>query len=343
MTQVLEYTVQLGDSLSAIANHINASAGVTYQQIASANQLTDPGAITPEQILKIPVSDQSSDWLYIVQPGDSLSAIAAGINQCQGITVQEIITANPGTDPDKIYPGQQLKLTRADVPATSTGDKTCPSASDAQYKGYWNWTWSSSTETPAGTNLGIAFSGWADVSKAVSQSAHVKDHLPGQKFLSLGGGAEDTGAFSQAFLQQIDQAIADGTFEGYDGLAYDIEVGASGLADDFAQSFATAKASGLKVLVTISHSAPYGIADGAALMHGFFSDSNIDYISPQLYTTGKETSNDYADPALSWSAYADSKALIIPSIVSANLYDDAVAYFEQRGITLAGYIQWQQV
>ncbi len=347
MTAVLKYRVQSGDSLSAIANAINRSEGVRWQTIETANGLADANLISVGQLLMIPYNDGSGSWNYEVQAGDSLSAIANAINGCAGVTWMAIATANPGLDPDLIHPGQLIVIPAQDVVDSTSGQTQSNATSDtpavdAETIGYWDWTWSNSVALP-GANIGIAFSGWADVDKAISDSARCQQGLSGRKYISLGGGSETTGAFSQAFLEQINSAIHAGRFAGYEGLAYDIETGDSGLAEAFATSFATAKAAGFEVLVTISHSSPYGIADGATLMQGFFGDSNIDYLSPQLYTSGQEAQNDYADPALSWSHYSTAKARIIPSLVSASYYPDAVEYFASQGVTLSGYIQWKQV
>jgi hypothetical protein len=67
----------------------------------------------------------------------------------------------------------------------------------------------------------------------------------------------------------------------------------------------------MTVLVTVSHSAPYGFPDAASLMRGFFSDSNIDYLSPQLYTSGNEGQNDYTtSQGVGWNEYARSRAQV---------------------------------
>lgn len=345
MPNALQYTVQSGDSLSKIAGQINGSAGIQYQDIVSGNELANPDAISVGQALKIPLTDGSGHWFYVVMAGDSLSAIANEINACKGVTWQQIEQENQLKDPNQIQVGQVLSISaQAESGSEAAQDETETSSDlpEAEYMGYWDWTWSKS-KVLAGANISIAFSGWANIDNAVNESARLKSRLPGEKYISLGGGSKKTGAFTQSFLTDIDNAIRNGTFAGYDGLAYDIEVGDGGLGDAFAQSFKLAKEHGFKVLVTISHSAPYGIPGAADLMQGFFSDGNIDLISPQLYTTGKETSNSYEDPQLSWSAYADSKAKIVLSIVNASMYPDGEAYFAQQGVTTCGYIQWQQV
>jgi len=151
------------------------------------------------------------------------------------------------------------------------------------------------------------------------------------------------GIFTASALANIDAAISANELKGWQGVVYDIEEGDSGLAAAFKASFANSKAKGLSVLVTTSHSRPYGITDGSQLMTGFFADSNIDYISPQLYTSGTEGANDFIAVGTMWKEYAKSKAKIVPSIVLGSRdFPTAQAYFANVGVTLAGYVQWTQ-
>jgi len=205
--------------------------------------------------------------------------------------------------------------------------------------GFWWWTWGTGS-APGGTNIGIAFSGEVDPSKAVSESNAVKNRLPGTKYISLGGG-NAAGSWTSGGLSSIDNAINGGQFSGYGGIVYDIEQGNSGLSSAFQNSFRTAKSKGFKVLVTVSHSAPYGFGDAKTLMEGFFSDGNIDYLSPQLYTSGNEGQNDYTTAqGVGWGDYKKSRARIIPSIVRGSLYSSARSYFSGQGVNITGYIQW---
>eukprot|EP01031_Cornospumella_fuschlensis_P024845 gene24845-30021_t len=209
--------------------------------------------------------------------------------------------------------------------------------------GYWWWTWGNSKSAPSGTNLGVAFNGYSNVDKALSESSGLYNKLPNAKYISIGGGDKD-GRFTQSSLNSLTDAINKGKLGAYAGIVYDIEEGDSGLESAFSASFSAAKAKGLKVLVTISNSAPYGIKDGATLMRKFFTDGHIDYISPQLYETGEESSNDYSTNAgVQYSEYAQAKAAIIPSIVSSSMYNSAKSFFSGKGVTCQGYIQWKQV
>ncbi|MGE5613147.1 MAG: LysM peptidoglycan-binding domain-containing protein [Bacillota bacterium] len=93
------YTVQPGDSLSAIAQRF----GVSVRQLSIANQLTD-SEITPGQMLFIPIQ-VSRVITYTVQPGDSLYNIARQYNT----TVESIMVLNRLQSTD-INAGQRLVI-----------------------------------------------------------------------------------------------------------------------------------------------------------------------------------------------------------------------------------------
>lgn len=144
-------------------------------------------------------------------------------------------------------------------------------------------------------------------------------------------------------LTSVNNAINSNAFAGYSGIVFDVEKGDAGLASAFATCFKSCHANGLDVFVTTSHSAPYGISDGADLMRSFFANSDIHFISPQLYTSGTETTNDFTpSQGVQFSEYTGTNATIIPSIVSANLYVDAQSQFASLGVTTQGFIQWSQ-
>ncbi len=213
--------------------------------------------------------------------------------------------------------------------------------SNAETIGLWEWTWSKGSIPPNRT-LSIAFSGWTDVTNALADSSGKLNELVGTKFISFGGG-NSSGSFQKESIDLITQAIQDGKLSAYDGIAYDVEEGDSGLADAFSESFKEAKKQGMSVLVTVSHSAPYGIQDAADLMNSFFDNDNIDYLSPQLYTTGEETENNYdTSHGVEWNQYACSQAKVVPSIVSDDMYENAKQTFKDYGVNLSGYIRWSQ-
>lgn len=99
--QVTTYTVQSGDNLSKIASKFNT----TWQALAQLNGLSNPNLIYTGQVLKIN-STVTQATTYTVKAGDTLSAIANKYNT----TYQAIAAKNGISNPNKIYPGQVLKI-----------------------------------------------------------------------------------------------------------------------------------------------------------------------------------------------------------------------------------------
>ncbi len=248
-----------------------------------------------------------------------------------------------------------------------------PTTNSSLVEGYWWWTWDRTTTAPVDTNLGkfiskifpfwssnnnphfiaIAFSGWANITIALEESAQLYPYLTStcqNVYISVGGGNK-FGYWTLPLLEYLNNAITSQQLQDYTGIAYDIEVLDSGLTHAFTESFAIARNEGLKVLVTVSHSSPYGLAhrnttEAAIMMSTFFADENIDYLSPQLYSTGEEYSNDYSittPGTVTWADYANAVSAVVPSIVDASMYADAQTYFAAQGVPLSGFVQWQQV
>ena len=122
------YTAQWGDWLSKIATKF----GVTNQDILAANPGLNPNRIYPGQVLNIPAPGGSvpppipgatptpfgnatavpvpppsgGPTTYTVQRGDWLYAIARKF----GITVNQLLAANPGINQNFVYPGQVLNI-----------------------------------------------------------------------------------------------------------------------------------------------------------------------------------------------------------------------------------------
>ncbi len=114
------YTVQAGDSLSAIADQF----GTTVDAIVEANGISDPTALEVGQVLTIPGATAQEEEevlgstaepastpapsqegnVYIVQEGDIPETIAAQF----GITPDALMAANGITDPRSLQVGQQL-------------------------------------------------------------------------------------------------------------------------------------------------------------------------------------------------------------------------------------------
>jgi len=333
MTTALRYTVLEGDTLSNIADGINAAAGVSYQEIEKANPDVPATGLQVGMILNIPRKGGSGIAIrYTVMSGDSYWQISEGFKNAAGVTYEQIEEANLSVDPSDLEVGSVL-----DVPVPGTKPEPAPEPDNI---GYWYKTWGGKPTLPAGCNIGLAFSGEIEVEKVLSTCQSIYADLPDVKYITFGGG-NGKGKFTKDSLEGINQAINNGLLSDYKGIAYDIEEGDSGLEEAFTESFKLAKKHGFRVIVTVSHSAPYAVADAKKLMESFFADENIDMLSPQLYSGGQETQNDYAitsGKGVTWEMYVGAKAKIVPSI--ASYYADAVDYFGKLDITLDGFVQW---
>lgn len=101
---MVTYTVRPGNTLYAIAQFF----GTTVKELAQANGLQCPYTIYPGQELVIPVEEIRSPRYYIVRPGDSIASIA----DRYGLEINELLSLNKLEDPNIIYPGQILRLTK---------------------------------------------------------------------------------------------------------------------------------------------------------------------------------------------------------------------------------------
>lgn len=96
------YTVRSGDCLSEIGSRL----GVSWQTIASANGIYSPYMIYPGQVLSIPGGSSGGGQYYTVQPGDTLSGIAA----VYGTSYQYLAQINGISNPNLIYSGQSIRV-----------------------------------------------------------------------------------------------------------------------------------------------------------------------------------------------------------------------------------------
>ncbi len=123
-TESIEYTVQSGDTLSAIARRY----GTTVQELVDINQIQNPNLIYPGEKLRVltnstvPGTEErgTGSITYIVRRGNTLSQIARAYH----VSVQHIVEINDIPDPDLIYPGQKLRITESDVTDLSPVDNT---------------------------------------------------------------------------------------------------------------------------------------------------------------------------------------------------------------------------
>jgi LysM repeat protein len=104
-TEPATYVVGWGDTLGVIAGRY----GTTVSAIAQANGVTNPNLIYVGQRLTIPGSTPpptTGSGLYVVQRGDTLSAIAMR----HQTTVQQLVQMNGLTNPNFIAVGQRLAV-----------------------------------------------------------------------------------------------------------------------------------------------------------------------------------------------------------------------------------------
>eukprot|EP00948_MAST-09A_sp_MAST-9A-sp1_P003000 g3000.t1 len=232
-------------------------------------------------------------------------------------------------------------------------------------KGYYSWNWGKGSSGPSSVNpgdveIGVAFTGLIDVENAIKAytpgASWCCPELKGETFLSLGGG-NAAGQFTKSALESIQANLNLVKKANYSGIILDVEE-VSGSASDliplFQSIFKNAKALQLRTAVTTSHSAPYqcdSSDDAIALVKAWVADKNLDIISPQLYSSGSESSPEFATtasctPGCGWNLYETFQGIFAPSIVDPSQYSATVEYFQSHpnnGINVGGYFMWKQV
>ena len=136
------YTVQWGDWINKIAGQF----GITARELIAANPGINPNMIYPGQVLKIPApggsvapspipgpgtTPPSEATTYTVQRGEWMYSIARKF----GLSVAQLQAANPGVNPNYLYPGQVLNIpgsgTPGNVPPAPGATPTTPPAGGA--------------------------------------------------------------------------------------------------------------------------------------------------------------------------------------------------------------------
>ena len=96
------YTIRAGDTYFSLARRF----GTTVEAIQRANPGIDPDRLQIGQIICIPGTGEppcpSGTTPYTIRAGDTYFSIA----RRAGITVDDLIRANPGVDPDRLIIGQ---------------------------------------------------------------------------------------------------------------------------------------------------------------------------------------------------------------------------------------------
>lgn len=115
------YTVQAGDTLSAIAQKSNTS----LQKLVQVNQLANPNHILVGQTIKLaenkaeqadPFESANKKRVYTVKSGDNLGRIA----RAHGTSVSQLVASNEINNPNLIVVGQKLTIPSTSSKGTSS-------------------------------------------------------------------------------------------------------------------------------------------------------------------------------------------------------------------------------
>ena len=182
------YTVQSGDYLTKIAQQ----CGVTYQALINANpSIANPSLIYPGQTINIPNGQNGGSGVpvtggssYLIQPGDSLSQIAARFN----ISLTSLLQANPNLSASSIiYPGQFVTLPQ--------GASRVPTVSVSPYSGQSETVLLSATGFQANTTVEVGIA------------------QPGNQFTIIGGATTDANGALRRLVTLPDWAQAGNNYE----------------------------------------------------------------------------------------------------------------------------------
>ncbi|MDI6632120.1 MAG: LysM domain-containing protein [Bacillota bacterium] len=111
------YTIRPGDSYFSLARRFNT----TVEAIGAANPGVDPTNLQIGQTICIPVPPVPGPcpggFVYSIRAGDTFFSLARRF----GTTVEALIAANPGVDPDRLQVGQQICVPAPAPPAPCPG------------------------------------------------------------------------------------------------------------------------------------------------------------------------------------------------------------------------------
>ncbi|MBO8137203.1 MAG: LysM peptidoglycan-binding domain-containing protein [Desulfotomaculum sp.] len=113
----IPYTIRPGDTFYSIARWY----GVSLDDLIAANPGVDPDNLRVGQVICIPGVTPGKcppgTRPYIIQRGDTFCSIA----KRYGITVQDLIDANPGVDPNNLQIGQTICIPKKPQPVCPPG------------------------------------------------------------------------------------------------------------------------------------------------------------------------------------------------------------------------------
>ena len=109
------YRIRPGDTYFQIAQRF----GTTIDALVAANPGVDPGNLIIGQVICIPVTPPPGPcpggFPYVIRSGDTIFALSRRF----GVTVEAIVRANPGIDPERLRIGQVICI-------PSPGQPPCP-------------------------------------------------------------------------------------------------------------------------------------------------------------------------------------------------------------------------
>jgi len=212
-------------------------------------------------------------------------------------------------------------------------------AQDELVRGFYAKTYDTPHVTPpSDTNVGISFCGAFPKDPSYPSCSDGPITNVANNWVSYGGG-NDAGSWSDARIQSVIDFIPNIKSLGYTGVVLDIEQSSEEISiSRWNELYSAIKNGNLILCVTTSHFKPYGISDANALVTDWLQNPLIDYLSPQLYTSGNEQANSWAAFNV---AYKESKPKIIPSIVKSTYYATVPPTVTSHLPNAVGYIQWQ--
>jgi membrane-bound lytic murein transglycosylase D len=106
--ETLVHVVRKGESVWTIA----ASYGASCRDVLNTNGLRSSDRIYPGQKLKIPAGGSCNAVVHTVRKGDTISGIA----EKYGVSTSSVLRENGMKPPDRIYPGEKIKVPAAGTP-----------------------------------------------------------------------------------------------------------------------------------------------------------------------------------------------------------------------------------
>jgi murein DD-endopeptidase MepM/ murein hydrolase activator NlpD len=106
------HVVQRGENLFRIA----LSYGLTTEELAQLNGITDPDSLQVGQRLLVPAQGGALPQTHTVQPGETLQSIGS----LYGLSIEALVSLNNLANPNSLYIGQVLDITASPAASQNT-------------------------------------------------------------------------------------------------------------------------------------------------------------------------------------------------------------------------------